>query len=141
MTVHAGALESVLLPAGSANGLPNAAYTDPRWLGDEAKIFFAGWAGIGFAKDLSEPAMAMPVDFLGQPLVVIRDREGALRVFENVCRHRGMVLSRRRRGFAGRSDAPTIPGAMAWTAASAPRRMSAARVRTRIRASTATSWG
>jgi len=83
----------VLLPVGSARGLPNGAYTDSRWLRDEAqKIFFAGWSGIGFAKDVSEPAMAMPVDFLGQPLVVIRDREGVLRVFENVCRHRGMVL-------------------------------------------------
>ena len=35
---------------------------------------------------------AKPITFLGIPLLLIRDRGGAVRVFQNTCRHRGMIL-------------------------------------------------
>jgi phenylpropionate dioxygenase-like ring-hydroxylating dioxygenase large terminal subunit len=55
-------------------------------------VFFRNWAGIGFAADVPESGDARPLSFLGQPLLMLRDREGTLRVFFNVCRHRGMIL-------------------------------------------------
>lgn len=87
------ALAAVLKPVGEANGLPNAWYTDPGLARREHEaLFFSTWAGLGFAADIPEPGDARPVDFLGQPLLLLRDREGGVRVFQNICRHRGMIL-------------------------------------------------
>ena len=86
-------LERVLKPVETANGLSNQHYVDPEWFETEKhRLFFDNWAGIGFAKDVPEKGDARPVTFLGQPLVVIRGRDGVLRVFQNICRHRGMIL-------------------------------------------------
>jgi phenylpropionate dioxygenase-like ring-hydroxylating dioxygenase large terminal subunit len=86
-------LAQVMSPVATARGLPNAFYTDPEVFEQEkAKVFAPGWVLIGFGKDVALPGMAKPVDHLGVPLVIVRDREGVLRVFQNVCRHRGMVI-------------------------------------------------
>jgi phenylpropionate dioxygenase-like ring-hydroxylating dioxygenase large terminal subunit len=42
--------------------------------------------------DVPEPGDAKPVEFLGQPLLLLRDDHGAIRVYHNICRHRGMIL-------------------------------------------------
>ncbi|MEM6945344.1 MAG: aromatic ring-hydroxylating dioxygenase subunit alpha, partial [Pseudomonadota bacterium] len=76
-----------------ANGLPNALYTDQSVADMErSAVFFASWAAIGFAHDVAAPGDVKPLTFLGQPLLMTRDREGELHVFLNVCRHRGMKL-------------------------------------------------
>ncbi|MEM8842720.1 MAG: Rieske (2Fe-2S) protein [Pseudomonadota bacterium] len=59
---------------------------------EKQKVFFPNWAAIGFSSDVPENGYGKPITFLGQPLLMVRDREGALRVFQNVCRHRGMIL-------------------------------------------------
>ena len=97
MTSHAANLAAdlaaVTRPLDTARGLPNRFYTDKGVFEEEKRRLFAGnWAGLGFAKDAPEPGDAVPVAFLGQPLVMVRDRAGVLRVFHNVCRHRGMIL-------------------------------------------------
>jgi len=86
-------LGAVLQPVSGARGLPNNFYIDAGTFEEEKRrVFFDNWAGIGFAKDIPEPADARPIDFLGQPLLAVRDREGSVRVFQNACRHRGMIL-------------------------------------------------
>ncbi len=86
-------LDAVLQPLGHAHGLPNRHYIDPETFGlERQRLFFDGWAGLGFASDVPAAGDARPVDFLGVPLVMIRDRAGVLRVFQNTCRHRGMIL-------------------------------------------------
>jgi len=93
MTVHDQDLSAVLRPVEEARGLGNAWYTDPaRFAEEREKIFFANWAALGFASDVPEPGDARPVNFLGQPLLMLRDKAGELRVFQNICRHRGMIL-------------------------------------------------
>jgi len=76
-----------------ANGLPNAHYTDPATFeAEKHAVLFANWAGVAVASEVPEPGDAKPLDFLGIPLLLIRDKDGDIRVFENTCRHRGMIL-------------------------------------------------
>ena len=93
MTLHAADLAAVTQPVSTARGLPNPFYVDQSVFEEEKKrVFFRNWAGLGFAKDVPEPGDALPIGFLGQPLVMVRDKDGTLRVFQNICRHRGMIL-------------------------------------------------
>lgn len=86
-------LKQVLQPVTTARGLPNAHYSDAKMHSVEKdKLFFSNWAALGYAKDLPEPGYAMPVEFLGLPLLIVRDKENETRVFQNTCRHRGMIL-------------------------------------------------
>ena len=86
-------IANVLRPIEVANGLPNAFYTDPDVHEAEKRVLFASsWACAGFAKDVPNKGDANPVSFLGQPLLVVHGEDGMVRVFQNVCRHRGMIL-------------------------------------------------
>ncbi|MEX0319100.1 MAG: aromatic ring-hydroxylating dioxygenase subunit alpha [Ruegeria sp.] len=93
MTTQATNLNDVRQPIERANGLPNAHYTDPDVHTEETRaLMLDGWAGLAVAADVPEPGDAVPMEFLGMPLLLLRDREGQVRVFQNICRHRGMIL-------------------------------------------------
>ncbi len=86
-------LSSVKRPIAQANGLPNAHYTDPQTFAEERDaVLHANWTGLAVAADVPENGDAKPLEFLGLPLLLIRDRDGVVRVFQNTCRHRGMIL-------------------------------------------------
>ena len=86
-------LESATLQIEEASGLPNAVYNDPAFLTEEReRVMSKTWSGIGFAGDLPQPGYVQPVTFMGLPMVIMRDREDNIRVFHNVCSHRGMIV-------------------------------------------------
>lgn len=86
-------LSSVMQPIEAARGLPNAFYTDTEVHEAEKRTLFAStWACMGFAKDVPGRGDANPVTFLGQPLLAVRGSDNQIKVFQNVCRHRGMIL-------------------------------------------------
>ena len=86
-------LRNVLSPIETANGLPNACYTsDEMYHHEQESLFTNNWAAIGFGKDIAKPCMVKPVTFLGIPMLLVRTRDGHINVFQNVCRHRGMIL-------------------------------------------------
>jgi phenylpropionate dioxygenase-like ring-hydroxylating dioxygenase large terminal subunit len=98
----AEALDAVRQPVGRAKGLPNALYNSPEALAlEREKIFHSGWASVGFGCDVPNAGDAMPIDYLGAPLLLLRDKSGQIRVFENVCRHRGMILVEEKKNFGG----------------------------------------
>lgn len=47
---------------------------------------------VGRATELPEPGSFFTLDFAEVPLLIVRDAEGQVRAFLNVCRHRGSVL-------------------------------------------------
>ncbi len=100
-------LSAVRQPLAHATGLPNAHYTDPALFAEESKAVLIGtWAGLAVAADVPYPGDARPVDFLGMPLLLLRDRDGTVRVFQNICRHRGMILVSEPRNIEGAIRCP-----------------------------------
>lgn len=100
-------LEKVMRPVERAQGLPNEFYIDTQLFEREkSAVFFRNWAGLGFAKDVAEPGDALPVDMLGQPLLIVHGRDGKIRVFQNTCRHRGMILVENRTKLRGAIRCP-----------------------------------
>ncbi|GHF46957.1 aromatic ring-hydroxylating oxygenase subunit alpha [Seohaeicola zhoushanensis] len=86
-------LDAVRRPIDQAQGLPNGHYTDPETIREEnAAVLLGQWAGLAVAADVPEPGDAVPMTFLNIPLLLLRDRGGQVRVFQNICRHRGMIL-------------------------------------------------
>lgn len=86
-------LDAVRRPLDQANGLPNAHYIDATVFDEErVAVLSTGWAGLAVGADVPEVGDAVPVTFLGMPLLVVRDRTARVRVFQNICRHRGMIL-------------------------------------------------
>jgi len=88
-------LASVNSPIEHANGMPNAAYADASLFTYERdRVLGETWSGLIFGSEIPNVGVAKPVDFMGLPLVVMRNREGVLKVFHNICSHRGMILVR-----------------------------------------------
>lgn len=86
---------AVRRPLGQARGLPNAVYTDPDYHRHEmARVLHGGWACLASAGEVPAPGDVKPIEFGGAPLILLRDRQGGVRVFHNVCRHRGARLVR-----------------------------------------------
>ncbi len=80
-------------PIGEATGLPNVTYVDGDYFRLERDAVMAHtWAGIAFTDSIPHRPYAQPIEFMGLPLLAVRDRHGTLRVFHNVCSHRGMKL-------------------------------------------------
>ena len=101
------ALMSVTKPIEDATGLPNAHYlSDAIFEAEKGPLWFSTWAGICVEADVAEPGDARPIDFLGVPLFVLRGKDGVVRVFQNICRHRGMILVTEPRKIEGAIRCP-----------------------------------
>ena len=86
-------LKIVNKPIEVANGLPNECYTNQDYLSHEKeKIFFNKWTAIGVGSSIPKIGDAKPYNLLGIPLILIRDKNKDVRVFHNVCSHRGFKL-------------------------------------------------
>jgi phenylpropionate dioxygenase-like ring-hydroxylating dioxygenase large terminal subunit len=74
-----------------ATTLPAAAYRSPELYElEQARLFHAGWQGVCRVEQVASPGSYYSIDLLGRPLVVTRDRDGALHVLSRTCRHRWM---------------------------------------------------
>jgi len=65
---------------------------------ERERIFRRCWQMLGPAARLAEPGRFLAVDLAGWKLFVLRGRDGVLRAFHNVCRHRGAQLLAEGRG-------------------------------------------
>ncbi len=86
-------INNVDKPIEVANGLPNECYTNQDYLAHEKeKIFYNKWTAIGVGSSIPKIGDAKPYNLLGIPLILIRDKNMDVRVFHNVCSHRGFKL-------------------------------------------------
>jgi choline monooxygenase len=83
-----------------AQTLASRFYTDPAILEiEKEKIFRRTWQMVGtlqhacgevngVKRTIADPETFFTADLAGEPIVVVRDKQGTLRAFSNVCRHR-----------------------------------------------------
>lgn len=73
--------------------LPFDWYSDPAVLRlERERIFRRAWQYAGRADQVAEPGAFFTCDLGGVPVVVVRGKDGELRAFLNVCRHRGSLV-------------------------------------------------
>ena len=107
MTAPLTELSHVRRPVSEAQGLPNPHYIDSQVFNEEKHaVLFSSWSGLAVAADVPEIGDAVPLTFVGMPLLVIRDKSNTVRVFQNTCRHRGMILVEEPRKIEGAIRCP-----------------------------------
>lgn len=86
-------LDRALAPLPHAWSMPAAFYTDRSLFDREReRIFLHHWLFLLREDDLSEPGDYRSLDTPGGPVLAIRGDDRRVRVFANVCRHRGSIL-------------------------------------------------
>lgn len=79
--------------ASASLSLRAEAYVDPAWFKvDLEEIIAKTWQWVCHVEKLREPGSYVTIEIAGRPVAVVRDREGALRAFYNVCKHRAHEL-------------------------------------------------
>ena len=83
-----------IAPLERAETIPSQWYSDPRFHTlDLAAVFARTWQPVGDLGQLTRPGDCIVTDVAGEPIIVVRDKEGELGAFFNVCRHRGGPLA------------------------------------------------
>lgn len=85
--------QNTSVPFERARAMPVDVYTTQAFVDEElAHVFRKDWYCIGRADALKNPGDYVTCELAGQPIVVLRDREGTLRALSNVCLHRMSTL-------------------------------------------------
>lgn len=90
--------ETIDLPALIARQRPGWSLEQPFYTSAEIfEIERRGWLAqqwyvLGHGSEIAQPGCYMVRELLGESIIVLRDDEGAVRAFYNVCRHRGSRL-------------------------------------------------
>ena len=72
------------------SGLPAWAYTSEELLELEKELLFKShWQIAGHVSDAPDPGSYFCFDVAGERALIVRDKQGEIRAFHNVCRHRG----------------------------------------------------
>ncbi|MFN4131314.1 MAG: aromatic ring-hydroxylating oxygenase subunit alpha, partial [Paracoccaceae bacterium] len=102
---------NVAQPFERATAMPKSVYTSPDFAAlEQQHIFAREWLCAGRADALPDPGDYLTMEISGEPIIILRDREGTLRGLSNVCRHRMSTLLEGR----GNNPANTCPY-HAWT--------------------------
>ena len=86
-------LDVVKKKINKAHGLPNECYTSKEYTQIERKKLFEDkWVVVGVASSLPNEGDAKPFDLLGLPILIVRNKNKKIKVFHNICSHRGVKL-------------------------------------------------
>lgn len=84
---------NVAVPFNRAHAMPKSVYTSPEFAAaEQAHIFAQDWLCAGRAESLPNPGDYLTMQIAGEPVIILRDRDGDLRGMSNVCRHRMSTL-------------------------------------------------
>ncbi len=89
------------LPLDRARTIPAAWYFDADIAAAERDAVFANtWQAVGRTDQVANPGCYFTADVAGEPILVVRDEQGTLRAFANVCRHRAAQVMCEAQGSA-----------------------------------------
>ncbi|QEX18918.1 (2Fe-2S) ferredoxin [Hypericibacter terrae] len=84
--------------------LPAWIYANDEFFALECEaIFRRTWQLVGHVNELKQPGDFLRFDLLGESAIVLRDKQGRLQAFHNVCRHRAFRLLEGDQGNCGRA--------------------------------------
>ena len=73
--------------------LPRECYTDPEFYAFEQEaVFMRSWLCLGRVDEIPNPGDFVRLDMDNEPLMMLRDQDGEIRVFSPICAHRGHLL-------------------------------------------------
>jgi phenylpropionate dioxygenase-like ring-hydroxylating dioxygenase large terminal subunit len=85
--------DAAALPLERATTLPRQVYTDEDYFRYEAEtVLKADWLCIAHVSQIKQPGSFLTIDLFDEPLLVIRDKAGDVRVLSRVCPHRAMDI-------------------------------------------------
>ena len=80
-------------PLLEAETMPAWCYTSPEFYRREVdRIWKKVWNFVGSAAQIPNPGDYLTLNFVGIPIIILRDHGGVVRAFVNTCRHRGSEL-------------------------------------------------
>jgi len=81
-------------PLAEAFTIPAPWYIDPAILHREQQQVFGGtWQAIGRIDQVANPGEFFTTELAGEPILTVRDADGKLRAFYNVCRHHAAAVA------------------------------------------------
>lgn len=84
---------------------PAAHYTDPERFAREKALVAAAPQLVGYSRELPKPGSFATKDVMGTPVLLTRAKDGKIRAFHNICRHRQAPIATGC-GFAQRLACP-----------------------------------
>jgi phenylpropionate dioxygenase-like ring-hydroxylating dioxygenase large terminal subunit len=91
--LSASAFEATLLETADAISLPREAYISDEFYEFELDTLWRrSWVCVGLATQVPNAGDFVPLKLAGDPLLMVRGRDGEIRVMSSVCRHRAMVI-------------------------------------------------
>ncbi len=80
--------------ATNSSALPKALFTDPEVFElEKERIFRSEWMAVAREEQLTNPGDYITCDIVGEPLIVVRDKQGNINAFSNVCLHRACPIA------------------------------------------------
>ena len=81
------------LPMDEAITMPREAYASEEYFAWECEnLFRPGWTALAHVSQIPLVGDFINVDFLGEPLIIVRDKSEEVRVLSRSCPHRGMDI-------------------------------------------------
>jgi nitrite reductase/ring-hydroxylating ferredoxin subunit len=86
-------LESSIIDVNSAQSLPPLCYTNREFFEFEKEaLFYHDWLCVGRESWIPKPGDYFTMSHVGEPLIVLRNREGVIKCLSAVCQHRAMFV-------------------------------------------------
>ena len=72
--------------------IPEAYTSDEFYAIEQERVFANSWVAVALTGHVSQPGDVRIVEVAGQSIILTRNKEGELRAYYNVCRHRGSMM-------------------------------------------------